>query len=164
MPFQYAYLSDWHFKIKRINSCNITNSNYSFNLVVSALAKKYVWIFFQLANYLNCSLSLIICHGKKSFQVHLDLQCQGRQNRKSRHAKGLPINYIEYFDSQVGIFTRFCKGRKGIWAFLENFIPAPLKVISAGTKWARQEVEESSCAPNKHKIFFFQRFELEHKD
>ena len=80
----------------------------------------------------------------------------------------LTINYtpavIEYFDSQVGIFTRFCKGRKGIWAFLENFISAPLKVISAGTKWPRQEVEESSCAPNKHKDICFQRFELEHKD
>ena len=38
------------------------------------------------------------------------------------------------------------------------------EVISAGTKWARQEVEESSCAPNKHKDFFFQKFELEHKD
>ena len=34
---------------------------------------------------------------------------------------------------------------------VENYIPAPLKVISAGTKWAKQEVEESSCGPNKHK-------------
>ena len=89
--------------------------------------------------------------GKNSFQVHLDLQSQGRKNRKARHAKGLPITYNNLTTKYLGIFIKFYKQRKGIWAFLEKFIPAPLKVISAGTKWAKQEVEESSCGPNKHK-------------